>query len=682
MLYRLTALLMASFVLLSGCATMSKSDCLEADWYSRGVQDGQAGQPSNKIASYQKICGKHDISVDQNNYLKGHTEGIRVFCRPDTGYQLGSNGRSFPNVCPADLQPAFKQAYDKGYGEYRIRRDLKDAENAYANAVKQQESLEKKLITALAELYARDSEDDKAVQQQAVNSLHNQIQTSISGQTRAIGKLACAGADWYSAGLQDGQSGRGGSTYRQHVNLCEAYHPAVDQASYIQGQSDGLQQYCSYDNGFTLGEQGRTLSSLCRGRSAENLKAGHAKGMEIYNQEITLTGLKIRKANQQLELDSLARQILEKAKEVGGSFPSNEESQRLARELSELEYEHAKLETSLAETTSEIKCYQADWKTQGFVSGENGEVLNDQGRICRKFGIEVDTRAYSDGYQLGVARYCTFANGQRAGQAGREYFDICPRHLEDDFLAGYLPEFEAYQRARLQKQLMDDLSEASSDLSAVNAELDALTSSLEDPRLTRSEKLDIINEISKLSQVEERLARDTDLMSSHLQCLTNNWEALGKEHGSKGLSSQLRIIDCTRFGLKPDTGKYHLGLSDGLINWCTPQRGYDMAVSNEPATPACSKTVHRSYHSGYRDGLQELDRLKIIDELKLEKLEWLEKQSGWRERVAEIEAALLSPQLSETSKRRLRSEKLKLDKLLLDSEIRIEEIDKQLGQIQ
>src|SRR5690606_13231192 len=53
-------LLLAAGVLLalSGCASMTPEECLHADWYEKGMQDGLRGQPRAYVEDHREACGK------------------------------------------------------------------------------------------------------------------------------------------------------------------------------------------------------------------------------------------------------------------------------------------------------------------------------------------------------------------------------------------------------------------------------------------------------------------------------------------------------------------------------------------------------------------------------------------------------------------------------------------------
>jgi prefoldin subunit 5 len=137
---------------LSACASMSKDECLNANWKTIGYEDGSLGRPETTIQAHRKACAKINITPDLTQYQQGHREGVRVYCKKSTGYQLGVNGGAYLNLCPADLEPAFLQAYRLGQELFAVRQKMNQVEdeiNGYKTSIdnlQQQKAEQEKLI--------------------------------------------------------------------------------------------------------------------------------------------------------------------------------------------------------------------------------------------------------------------------------------------------------------------------------------------------------------------------------------------------------------------------------------------------------------------------------------------------------------------------------------------------------
>src|SRR5262245_45861049 len=98
---------LVAMLALSGCASMSKNECLTVDWRTVGFEDGAAGYPADRIGQHCKACAKHGVTPDLAAYQSGREQGLREYCRPQNGFRVGSRGSGYDGSCPADMDEAF-----------------------------------------------------------------------------------------------------------------------------------------------------------------------------------------------------------------------------------------------------------------------------------------------------------------------------------------------------------------------------------------------------------------------------------------------------------------------------------------------------------------------------------------------------------------------------------------------
>jgi ribosome modulation factor len=116
-------------VLLGACSSqMSKDECRTVDWRTVGYEDGVAGRPGDRIGEHRRACAEHGITPDLNAYLAGRAEGLKEYCQPHNGYRAGASGRTYYDVCPADMSVAFEQAYDEGRALFVREQRVRDAD--------------------------------------------------------------------------------------------------------------------------------------------------------------------------------------------------------------------------------------------------------------------------------------------------------------------------------------------------------------------------------------------------------------------------------------------------------------------------------------------------------------------------------------------------------------------------
>lgn len=143
--YRL-ALCLVGAVLVSGCATLNKSECRKADWEMIGLEDGAKGHSLTYIGNHRKACAEYGVKPDLDQYRVGHAAGLARYCTPDNGFKQGRAGRGYNNVCPAELAGQFLAGYDTGRELHELKSEidhrLRDARAANAEKAQLEEKLQ------------------------------------------------------------------------------------------------------------------------------------------------------------------------------------------------------------------------------------------------------------------------------------------------------------------------------------------------------------------------------------------------------------------------------------------------------------------------------------------------------------------------------------------------------------
>lgn len=86
-------------------------------------------------------------------------------------------------------------------------------------------------------------------------------------------------------------------------------------------------------------------------------------------------------------------------------------------------------------------CKQGDWVMAGYkdaLAGKPQKFMDQQVQACSNFGITINTDEYTEGYESGLRKFCTFKSGYNFGRDNHKYQDSCPSDLEPDFFKGYV----------------------------------------------------------------------------------------------------------------------------------------------------------------------------------------------------------------------------------------------------
>jgi hypothetical protein len=106
---------------LAGCASISKSECLSANWEDIGVRDGANGQPEEYLIQHSKACAKVGVVPDRGAWQHGRERGLERFCVPQRAYQAGEWGNGFDvGMCVNHDQDRLRDAWEKGHEVNRL----------------------------------------------------------------------------------------------------------------------------------------------------------------------------------------------------------------------------------------------------------------------------------------------------------------------------------------------------------------------------------------------------------------------------------------------------------------------------------------------------------------------------------------------------------------------------------
>ena len=119
--------ILLSVLVLSSCASMSKEECLTANWGDVGKKDGGLGRPMEAFDGYVKSCAKANVTPDKTAYMAGRFEGLNKYCTIQKGYELGQNNWDYNGVCVDHNEPAVLEGRKLGLDLYVFKKAHDDA---------------------------------------------------------------------------------------------------------------------------------------------------------------------------------------------------------------------------------------------------------------------------------------------------------------------------------------------------------------------------------------------------------------------------------------------------------------------------------------------------------------------------------------------------------------------------
>lgn len=137
---------LAFVLILPGCATMGKNECLNAQWRNIGYEDGVRGYHATRFAKHRQACADYGVSPDLDEYTAGRRLGLAEWCTAANGFYHGQRGAVYTGVCPPELEGAFLSGMNHGREVYSYSREI--------------DKLEKQLGEAYDDLFIMDEEID------------------------------------------------------------------------------------------------------------------------------------------------------------------------------------------------------------------------------------------------------------------------------------------------------------------------------------------------------------------------------------------------------------------------------------------------------------------------------------------------------------------------------------------
>lgn len=134
---------------LASCNTLSKEECVAADWRVIGESDGAAGyEPQERFAAHAKSCERVKIVPDQTIWYQGYQAGLVRYCTPMSGLMHGQAGHGYSNVCPPETAPGFLRGYTLGNRQNSLQSRLSSLQSDYMSKEANIDDLSRKLKDA------------------------------------------------------------------------------------------------------------------------------------------------------------------------------------------------------------------------------------------------------------------------------------------------------------------------------------------------------------------------------------------------------------------------------------------------------------------------------------------------------------------------------------------------------
>lgn len=127
-----------------------------------------------------------------------------------------------------------------------------------------------------------------------------------------MNKSDCLTADWQIIGFEDGNFGKNQSHISRHRKECAQHGVTPDLTAYRKGHFDGSKNFCTTDNGFSRGRQGKDYNRSCPEQFESAFLMGFTDGQTLYGLKKVLNQRTADLENAYKNIDWLEHTIAEK----------------------------------------------------------------------------------------------------------------------------------------------------------------------------------------------------------------------------------------------------------------------------------------------------------------------------------------------------------------------------------
>ncbi len=124
---RLNATILTAYAL-SGCATMSPEECLQANWEEVGYNDAVEGYPVSRSSEHREACASTGVQVDFELYRNGHALGLPYYCTRKTGFETADHGGDFATQCRRETFTDYVMGYREGLDVFALKTEMREIE--------------------------------------------------------------------------------------------------------------------------------------------------------------------------------------------------------------------------------------------------------------------------------------------------------------------------------------------------------------------------------------------------------------------------------------------------------------------------------------------------------------------------------------------------------------------------
>jgi len=173
-----------------------------------------------------------------------------------------------------------------------------------------------------------------------------------------LDKDECMLADWRLIGYEDGVAGKSATTVGEYREDCAKHAVVPDLAAYRAGREEGLLEYCKADNGYRLGNAGRSLAAVCPTALQGDFRAAWNNGRKFYLARSAVNKTHSRINNCKQTLSSLEETRAQKLAALIADGLKADQRVMILYDINELQQEIESIEDEIVDLELELEDQQ------------------------------------------------------------------------------------------------------------------------------------------------------------------------------------------------------------------------------------------------------------------------------------------------------------------------------------
>ena len=174
-----------------------------------------------------------------------------------------------------------------------------------------------------------------------------------------LDKEECQLADWRMIGSEDGVRGKSATAIGEYRDDFAKHAVVPDLAAYRAGREEGLLEYCKADNGYRLGNAGRSFAAVCPTALEKDFRDAWDSGRKLYLARSAVNTTRSRINDRRQTLSSLKDNKAQKLSALISDGLKADQRVMILYDLNELEKEMNLVEDEIVDLELDLEDQQA-----------------------------------------------------------------------------------------------------------------------------------------------------------------------------------------------------------------------------------------------------------------------------------------------------------------------------------